>query len=46
MRETEPPLFPPLPVLVGFPFEPDEGDPGTNVAFGFAMHEAATDDAL
>lgn len=46
-RETEPPLFPPLPlVLVGFPPEADEGDPGTNVAFGLAMQDAATDDAL
>lgn len=45
MREGEPPFFPPL-VLVGFPFEVDEGDPGTNVALGLAMHDSATDDAL
>ena len=44
MREAEP-LFPPL-VLDGFPPEVDEGEPGTNVALGLAMHDSATDDAL
>lgn len=44
---VEPPLCPPLPLVpVGFPPELDEGDPGTNVALGLAMHDSATDDAL
>jgi len=40
MIETEPPLPPLLPVPDGFP-EVDEAGPGTNVALGLAMHEAA-----
>jgi hypothetical protein len=44
---AEAPFFPPFPLVpVGFPFELDEGDPGTNVALGLAMHDSATDDAL
>ena len=38
MKETAP-LFPPLLVLVGFPLELDEGDPGTKVELGLEMHD-------
>ena len=42
IRETEPPLLPPLPVPVGLEV-PEVEDPGTNVALGLAMHDSAAD---